>query len=555
MNKNWKINTLTPYAQKLASKYNISSILAQLLLNRKIKEEDFSSFLNPDFSCLYSPFMLPDMEKAVLRIKKATKEKEKVLVVGDYDVDGITSLGIFYEFAKKFKDIFSFYIPHRLKDGYGLNQNIVKEAKERGVSLIICFDCGTNSYPEIEWARKFKIDVIVVDHHQVRQGRFSSFAFINPKRKDCFYPFSHLSSAAISFKLLQALKNTSCKNLLDLVSLSLVCDVVPLQGENRILLKEGLKWIRKSNRPSIKMLCNIGRIKQENINPFHIGYILGPRINASGRVACARDSLNIFFSEDEKEVFNLVNKLEEYNRLRKDIENEVLKEADAILNRECLDKIAIVIEKDEWHPGVLGIVASKLVEKYYRPIFLFSFEDNLGTGSARSIPSLSLIEVLDKCSDYLLVYGGHRKAAGMKIFRENIDEFKEKVNEKVEAMVSMSDLVPTLKIDLELSFKDINMGLVEEIEKLRPFGEENPLPLFVSFRVNKKTPLKKINNGYSVWLTQEGRIFEGIIYDKDITQIIEYGECLDIVYSLENNTYYNSVRLIIKDCRLSKSKS
>jgi single-stranded-DNA-specific exonuclease len=554
MRKRWKISTLTSYAKELASKYNISPILAQLLLNRKIKEEDFFSFLNPQFSSLYSPFFLPDMEKTVLRIKKAVEKKEKVLVVGDYDVDGITSLAIFYEFAKEFKDIFSFYIPHRLKDGYGLNQNIVEEAKDKGISLIVCFDCGTNSFSEVELAKKFNIDVIVIDHHQIKQDNFS-FAFINPKRKDSFYPFPHLSSAALSFKLLQALKNTSCKNVLDLVSLSLVCDVVPLQGENRILLKEGLKWIRKSDRASIKLLCQISGIRQENITPFHIGYILGPRINASGRVAYAGDSLNIFLSEDEREVSKLVNKLERYNQLRKEIENGVFKEAEFILDREHLDKSAIVIERDGWHLGVLGVVASKLVEKYCRPVILFSLEDNLGIGSARSIPSLSLIEVLDKCSDYLLVYGGHRKAAGIKIFKENIEKFRKKVNEKVEEIVSPQDLVPTLEVDLELSFKDINIGLVNEIEKLFPYGEENPPPLFASFKVSKKTSPKKVNNGYSIWLTQNERTFEGIVYDKDIMQIIEYGDCLDIVYSLENNTYYNNVRLVIKDCRLSEGKS
>jgi single-stranded-DNA-specific exonuclease len=554
MRRKWKINRLTYQAKELAAKYNISAILAQVLLNREVKEEEINSFLRPSLSSLHSPFMLPDMKKSVERIRKAIKEKQKIFVVGDYDVDGISSLAIFYEFAKDFKDNFIFHIPHRVKDGYGLTKNIVNEAKKQGARLMICFDCGTNSCEEVELARSFNIDVIVVDHHQPKEDRNNPFAFINPKRKDFFYPFPDLSSAVLSFKLLQALRDFSCQSVLDLVALSLVCDVVPLKGENRILLSEGIKWIRRTERPSIKLLCEISRIKQENITPFHIGYILGPRINASGRVAHAKEALDIFLMEDEKKIYNVVSKLEEYNRLRKNIETEVLREAEIVLNRECVDRNAIIVEGENWHPGVLGIVASKLADKYYRPTFIISFDEDIGIGSARSIPSLSLIEILEQCAEYLLVYGGHKKAAGIKISKDRLEIFKNKINEKIEESLSPQDLIPFLEIDLALDFKDIDINLTGELEKLSPFGEENPPPLFVSFNIFKKSPLKKLNNAYSVWVSDGKRTFEAIVYDKNIMDIIEYADSMDIVYSLENNTYYNTPRLIIRDCRLAKGE-
>ena len=550
--KIWRIKELNPGIKLLAEKYGISAFLAQILVNRNIKEEDFGSFLNPTSDNFHSPYLLGDIENAAERIKQAITKKEKVLVFGDYDVDGITSLAIFHEYSREFPGIFSFYIPHRVKEGYGLSKNIITKAKEEGVGLIIAFDCGTNAFEEITLARLFKIDIIVVDHHCPKGEPLNALAFINPKRKDSLYPFSDLSAAALSFKLLQVLTGLSCYDVLDLVALSLVCDVVTLSGENRALLSEGLKVIKETKRPAIKALCKVGSIRQENIDTFHIGYILGPRINASGRVAHADDALELFLAKDEAKACDFASKLGEYNVLRKDIEGQILREAEQRINDNVSGDYAIVVSGEGWHLGVLGIVASRLADKYCRPSFVISFDEGLGRGSARSYQSVHLLNILDKCADSLLMYGGHSKAAGMHISKEDLDGFKEKINSFLEENTRPQDFIPAVEIDAVLGFEDINMAFVEELQKLRPYGEWNPVPFFAAYNITKRSPLKKINSYHSVWLDNGRTTLEGIIYDSEVLEIATYADKLDIVFSLEKNRYHNSPRLIIRDCGLSK---
>ena len=545
---------MSPQAQELSKKYNISAHLTQILLNRGT-EADFSSFLSPDLSSLHSPELLPDIKKAVEKIRQTVSRKERILIVGDYDVDGITSLAIFNEFVKEFSGTFSFYIPHRLKEGYGLNSEAIEKAKNQNCSLIIAFDCGTNSLKEIDLAKSYGIEVIVVDHHHPEDNLNNPFAFINPKRKDSKYPFCDLSSAALSFKLLQVLKEDSCLEVLDLVTLSLICDVVPLRDENRVLVKEGLRQLRKTARPAIKALCQVSKIKQENIDNFHVGYILGPRINASGRVASAKDALEIFLSTDKEKIFDIALKLHDYNRARKDIESQILKEAESQLDYNPNNDYAIVVSSDKWHSGVLGIVASRLVDKYYRPAFVISFDEKIGRGSARSIHSVHLMQVLEKCAGTLQGYGGHRKAAGIEIFKHDLEGFKERLNSYIRENIRPCDLVPVLEIEFALNFNDIAMEFIRELEMLEPFGEENPRPIFASFNLTKKDNPKKINSGYSVWLYDGNKTIEAIVYDKDLVEIIEFAECLDVVYSLERNNYYHVPKLVIRDVRLSGDKS
>jgi len=556
----WKVKELNPKAKELAKTYNISLFLVQVFLNRGIKEGDFKNILDPKFAGLHCPSLLPDIEKAVARIKQAVEREEKVLVFGDYDVDGITSLAIFHEFAGEFPNVFSFYIPHRIKEGYGLNKEAIARAKEEGASLIITFDCGTSAVEEIALAKSLKIDVIVVDHHLIGDGSIKPFAFINPKRKGSKYPFKDLSAGALSFKLLQALTDSLPEQVLDLVALSLVCDVVPLKGENRALLKGGLEAIRQSPRLAIKALCKVGSVKQENIDTFHIGYILGPRINASGRVAHAQESLELFLTEDESKVYDLASKLSEYNKLRRSIEAQILKEAEQSIRDNGGDEHAIVVSGDDWHPGVLGIVASRLADKYYRPSFVFSFNGDSGVpkqagkGSARSVENVHLIEMLDKCADSLLVYGGHSKAAGVEIEREELENFREKINALIKEDLSPQDFIPTIDVDARLDFNNIDMGLIEGLEKLKPYGEGNSKPLFTAYNISKKGAPKKINSFYSLWLEDSEKTYEAIVYDKDILEIIDYADSFDIVFSLQANYYHNAPKLIIRNCRLPEGK-
>lgn len=553
--KLWNVKEIDFKAKEFGEKFNVSFVLAQVLFNRGIDGKSLEKFLYPDFCHLHDPNLLPDMGKAVERIHKAVKNKENILIVGDYDVDGIVSLAVFYEFIKEFPGTFSFYIPHRSQEGYGLSKKAIDIAKDKGAGLIIAFDCGTNSFEEVALARSLGMDVIVVDHHHPKDNFDTPLAFINPKRKDSTYPFVDLSGGALSFKLLQALRDCPSNDVLDLVALSLVCDVVPLLGENRVLLKEGLKVIRNTNRPGIKALCKAGSIKQENIDVFHIGYILGPRLNASGRVAHARDSLEIFLSEDCQEIDSMVSKLSEYNKLRKEIESKILKEAEESVAKDFTSDYAIVVANDGWHPGVLGIVASRLADKYYRPSFVISFEDDIGRGSARSIHSVNLIEALGKCSNSLLLYGGHSKAAGIQISKQDLELFREQINNHIKNNLAPHDLIPVIDVDVQLNFKDITMSLIEELQLLKPFGEGNSQPLFASFNISKKNPPQKINSGHSVWLSNGTMTLEGIIYDKGILEIINFADKFDIVYSLEKNNYYNTVRLVIRDCKLARGNS
>ena len=548
----WKIKEISSQAFRLAKRNKISIFLSQVLLNRGIDEKDFNSFLNPAVSDLHCPLLLPDIKKAAARIKQAASNREKVLVFGDYDVDGITSLAIFNEFAKNFEDIFTFYIPHRVKEGYGLNREAIVRAKDEGIGLILAFDCGTNSEAEIELARKLSIDVIVVDHHLPGVLASSAFAFVNPKRQDCSYPFSDLSAAALSYKLLQVLTEENCHSVLDLVVLSLICDVVPSKGENRSLIAEGIRVIKQSSRPAIKALCKEAGVKQKNIDTFHIGYMLGPRINASGRVAHARDSLNLFLSEDLEECVCLAKKLGEYNRLRRNIETQILKEAEKKINETITVNNSIIVSGDKWHPGVLGIVASRLAYKYYRPSFVISFDDEgVGVGSGRSIEGIHLIEMLDECADTLLSHGGHKKAAGVQLDIDELENFKEKINSFIEENINPQDFVPSLNLDSVLDFKNINMSLAQELEKMKPYGEGNDEPLFLASGLFKKGAYRKIPSGFSIWLTDGKKAFEAVVRNKDILQIIEYAECLDIVFSLQIDHYHNIPRLIVRDCRLS----
>ena len=548
MRREWKVKKFSEKSLDLAKKHNLHPITVQLLLNRNIKEENFFSFLNPQIQNLFSPFLLPDMNKAVYRIKEAIEKKEKIVLFGDYDVDGITSLLIFYDYLKDFSSPFSFYIPHRLEEGYGLNKEAIKKIKEEKANLLICFDCGTNAYKEIEEARNLGIDTIVVDHHTPKKNLNFAYAFINPKRSDSSYPFKDLSSAALAFKLVWALTEKIPLHLLDLVALSIVCDVVPLKGENRILLKEGIKWLRSGHREEIKLLCRSARLNLENLTPYHIGYILGPRLNACGRISSALKALDFFLTKDKNEKENLVYQLEEYNQQRRKIEIEITQEAEAMVNEEDFVQ---VLYKQKWHPGVLGIVASRIAEKYWRPTFVVGINQMVGRGSARSIPQVNLVEILNLCQKYLITYGGHKKACGFKIYESNLEAFKEEINYIVKEKLNGIFPQPFWEIDMRIKFKDLNFKLLEEIKKLEPFGEENDPPLFLTQKVFPKSSLKKEGGKYQFWISDNELTMEAVIYDKELIDLVNYDSPLDIVYSPEKSFYPNQIRLVIKDIRLS----
>jgi single-stranded-DNA-specific exonuclease len=550
----WNIKNIEDVAFTLAKKHKFSPFFVQVLLNRNIGEADWDYFLNSSQQ-FHDPKLLPDIEKAANRIKQAVKNKEKIFIYGDYDVDGITSLVIFNQFIQDYPGQFCFYIPHRVDEGYGLNREVIAQAKEDGYSLIVAFDCGTNSVKEVALVRSLGMEIVIIDHHHVEKDLTQATAFVNPKRKDSQYPFKDLSAAALSFKLLQVLLNQNCHQVLDLVALSTVCDVVPLKDENRALLKAGLKELKITNRPAIKALCKIGSIRQPNIEGFHIGFVLGPRINAAGRVAHAKEALELFLCADDSKAGDIALRLQAYNILRKDIEVKTLRQAEEILASKQQDDYAIVVAGENWHQGVLGIVASRLTDKYYRPAFVISWENNLGRGSGRSIPSVHLMENLAACSKFLLEYGGHKRAAGIHVAKDCIDNFRVEINKAIKHRIKPQDLVPILNIDACLKFTDITIELCDDLERMKPFGEENAQALFVSFNVAKRSAPKKSVNGHNLWLESDNRTWEAVVYDKDFLEIFAYAEKLDIVYALDKNTFHNAPKLVIKDVRLAGDES
>lgn len=551
MLKRWRIKSqVSEKVRLLGKEYSISPVVIQLLLDRGI--DNFKDFLYPSVNSLFEPSLLPDIDKGVERVRRAIESGEHIFIYGDYDVDGITSLTILNEYLKHTKAKYSFYIPHRLYEGYGLNKKAITEIKDRGAKLIVCLDCGTNSYEEVSYAKQLGIDIVIIDHHQPKDGLNIPYAFINPRRKDSLYPFKELSSACLAFKFVQMLGNRHFNELMGLAALSVVCDVVPVIGENRIILSEGIKILRKAPWLAIKSLCKVAGIKTESIDVFHLGYILGPRINSSGRMESAHLSLDLFLCDDDRRADFIAQQLNNHNKMRQNIEANIMREAVArVEGLNLLDNYALVIEGNNWHIGVLGIVASHLVERYYRPTFVLSCNEKIAKGSGRSPEAFPLIDALNQCSQYLHNYGGHKKAAGVEIFNCNIDMFRNELNLLAKKMLTKDDLTPLLEIDLELLFSDVDISLAENINLMKPFGESNPEPLFITRRVKVKAPPQKINNGmFNVWLTDGRYVFEGVFYEKDgFRYFFEKGGNLDIVYNLRKNNFYNAVKLFIRDIR------
>ena len=545
--KIWDIGGITVEAASLSGRYNISKFFAQILINRGITGESVLDILEPSAVSFNLPDFLPDIDKAVSRIKEAVNNKQKILAVSDYDVDGVMSLSVFDKYVSQSGADVEYYIPHRVDDGYGLSSEIIEYACSRGVGLIVTFDCGTDSNEEVRKAGANGIDVIVTDHHTVKTVN-CAYALVNPKRPDSEYPFSELSGAAVAFKLVQLLTGMDCHELLDLVALSIVCDVVPLRDENRLLLREGLKVLRNTSRPAIKALCKVAGIKPEKIESFHLGFVLGPRINAAGRVAHAQDALELFLTKDMDRADDFARKLNGYSIKRKEIEAELI--ADILENESKFSgENAIVVYGDNWHPGVLGIVASRLVERHYKPAFVISCNGEMAKGSVRSIHSLNVVDLLTDCKHLMLSYGGHSKAAGISIMKDNLEKFKDMVNEKIGKLLGKEDFLPRMKIDFPLEFSDITNELADEIDNLKPYGEGMSKALFVTKNITQKSEPRRIGYGYSLWLTDGEKTFEGMCYSKKLAERFVPGEKCDIAYSIDKNKYHNIPRLTVCDVR------
>lgn len=511
MHRRWFVNKTNPeFVEYLSKSASVSPILAQILINRGIKtSEEIGLFLNPHISQLSDPFDMEGMKRTVDRILSASKSGERVLVHGDYDADGLSATAIALKALRMLGiDCYPF-IPNRIEHGYGFNPSSLKKAKEIGASLIITVDCGVTSFEAAALARKDGIDLIITDHHEpirrplnvkrkesgekpTHDSRFTIYDFlipdaiaiINPKVYDRGSPVVNLSGAGIAFKLAQALSMvddsvSEIHNLLDLAAIGTLADVVPLTGENRIIVKEGLKLMGKGARPGIVALNRVAGVEGKATKTGLLLFTLVPRINAAGRISDASNVLDLLLTDSEDEAIEISMWLDKLNAERQRIEEEVYREALSRVNDKVIRPV-IVLSGEGWNRGVVGIVASRIREKFYRPTFILSIEGDIATGSARSIPSFDLYEALAGCKDVLKRFGGHKQAAGVELASRDLGVFEETINGVADKILSEKDFIPSLGIDVNVDLADIDFNLAREFEMLEPFGCGNPEPYLAS---------------------------------------------------------------------------
>ena len=502
MKKDWKIlQPDAPSVKNLCDNLNCDPITATLLVNRKIDTtESALKFLNPSFNDIRSPFSIKDMDIAIRRIYRAIKDSEKILIFGDYDVDGITSTSILFNFLQNTGADAHYYIPHRTKEGYSLQViHISDYAIPNKFDLIITVDCGASSHEAVKTAQNAGIDVIITDHHIIPVKIPQAYAVVNPKRHDCNVGFDNLAGVGVVFVLIICLRKylrdmhlwkdqpePNLKNLCDLVALGTLADSVPLIDENRVFTAAGINLIKTgNNRPGIEALLKICHIHNSYINSEDIAFKLVPRLNASGRMEHGNLSVETLTTESIDNATLMVTSLEDLNILRRKTELNIISDIHTYLieNPNELEKRSLVLSADDWHEGVIGIVASRLVDQYFRPVVIISTKNGIGKGSARSIPGFNLYEGLSTCSDDLVHFGGHSMAAGLKIELKNIERFKTNFNHAITECVNPDVFAPNLFIDCELGFDDISDRLIDEIESLAPFGSGNPEPLFIAKNV------------------------------------------------------------------------
>ena len=557
MQKIWKVKKPDSILQKkLQQDLGISPFLAQLLINRNITAASSAKeFLDSGISSLHDANLLPDIDKACRRIHKALKNKEKVLLFSDYDADGLTSLAVLKIALGRLGLAHEHYLPHRLKEGYGLSEHSVQYAHTRGFNLIITLDCGITNFKEIEELRKLNIDVIVVDHHHLISNKLPpAYASINPKRPDSRYPYPDLAGVGLTYKLAGKLLDNLLEEELDLVCLGTIADVAPLIGENRILVKEGLKKLNTTKRLGLKSLIEISGIKNKDIDTRYVSYILGPRINACGRIDSSEAALKLLLCSLEDDALALAQELHSKNKERQRIEGKILNEALSRIETEMdfSKERVIVLDQEGWHQGVLGIVAAKLTDRFHRPAIVISFIDGIGKGSGRSIENFHLFEGLSECREYLQAFGGHKRACGLSILKNNLEGFKKSINQ-IAWRLGPQDLLPGLSIDLEMKLSDLSPGLLRELSLLEPFGQSNPKPLFSSSSLQiKSKPVVLGRDTLKFWVSDGRAAYPAIGFRMgNYLDLINSAKAVNLAYrlSLDNWQGKQQLQLEIEDIR------
>ena len=568
--KNWKL--LQPDKTLLEEFENalpVSPVLARVLLNRGISSlDEASSFLSPGIGYLHNPSLMDGVDRAVERTLKAVHSGEKIMVHGDYDVDGVTSTALLVRVLRLMKADVSWYIPHREKEGYDISQAAVDEARLRGVSLIITVDCGTSAVEAVEYAGSLGIDVIVTDHHEVGEALSPAYVIVNPKKPGCPYPFKGLAGVGVAFKFAEALVHAAGyhveayrRRFCDLFAVGTVADIVPLLGENRVLVKSGLDELPRSGKKGLRALIEVARLSGRTVNSQNLAFVLAPRLNAAGRMGDASVALELLLSRDDAEALELAEKIDAQNRERQSEQERIVEEALSQIEERglCKKYKVLVIASQGWHPGIIGIVASKITERFSRPAVMVAVDKagEMGVGSARSIEAFDLFNSISRCGHLLERFGGHAKAAGLSISMENLPEFTSAINRIADETLTEQDLLPQIVVDAELDLDSVTLNLAKELELLEPLGHGNRQPVFMSSGavVLQKNRIGSAGAHLKLRLGRSGlRAVECVAFGwGNREEAFKLGSCIDLCYNIQANRFggQETVQMVLRDARPS----
>lgn len=567
----WILKTLTKEQietqKKIAEELTISPILAQLLVQREISTfEDARSFFRPDLADLHDPFLMKDMDNAVNRLTAAMQNNEKIMVYGDYDVDGTTSVSLVYKFLKQFYGNLEFYIPDRYSEGYGISIQGIEYAADQDIKLIIALDCGIKAVEKVKYANEKGVDFIICDHHTPDDVLPPAVAVLDPKRNDCNYPYKHLSGCGVGFKLMQAfaiinnIDFSKLTPLLDLLALSIASDIVPITGENRVLASFGLKQINSNPSVGIKGILDVCGLTDKEITISDIVFKIGPRINASGRMKLASEVVELLISTDHSFVKAKSGTINDYNNDRKDLDKNITEEAIALIGNDLRYKTrrSIVVHKADWHKGVIGIVASRLTEEFYKPSIVLANSNGLASGSARSVQGFDIYKAIDSCRDLLETFGGHMYAAGLSMKEENIPAFTERFEKFVSENILEEQTYPQIDIDAVLQFKDITPKFFRVLKQFAPFGPGNMKPYFASnkvldFGTSRLVGKEQEHLKLELIDTSSENVMNGIAFRMhEFNDHLKALNPLNICYTLEENNFNGntSIQLMIRDIKI-----
>jgi len=564
-NKKWVSKPLPnrETVKRLATELNIAPNLATIMAQKGLTTyEEAKAFFNPSLDQLSDPYQMHGMEQAVERIKTAIEKHESLLIYGDYDVDGTTAVALVYTYILSFHNNIKYYVPDRFKEGYGISYEGIDYAAKRDATLMIALDCGIKGIEEVKHAQDQGLDVIICDHHTPGDQLPPAYSILNPKQQACNYPYKELSGCGIGYKLVTALyqklnKGVHPQSLLDYVAISSAADIVSITGENRILTYFGLEKINKGPIPSVQALLEISGAKKP-IDVTDLVFKIGPRINAAGRIAHAHDAVDLLISKTEEEAKQKVTSVNTNNLKRQNFDKGTHQQAlEIVENDEALqESYTTVLFNPEWHKGVIGIAASRLIENYFRPTILLTESNGLAVGSARSVPDFNLYEALKQCDDLLEQYGGHKAAAGLALKKENLEAFTQKFEEVVQANIHPDLLIPVLEYDIELAINEITPSFCRTIQRFGPFGPENMKPVLYSTNAKNKNPPKVVGeNHLKLFIEQEEGGLDAIAFNlHHYLEPVQDGKPFDICYTIEENVWNGkvNVQLNIKDIKVQE---